>query len=277
MQAAVDFGLSNTDVVAIVDGVRRHWTFPFTSDPTPASVNELLAAGGIDLTALRTLAVTGGKHRHLPERIGDCRIVAVNEVQAIGRGGQALVNMMLPEDNGAILVVSAGSGTALVSARGHDYAHVTGTAVGGGTMMGLGRLLLGTADPREINTLAMKGNPNGADLSLGDVITGPIGHLPAEATAVNFGRLGREVVNVSREDLAAALVTMVGQVITIVAINAARAIRAEKVVITGHLIDMESIRTVLESVEAFYGAHLELPPNPGSATALGALLLAGER
>lgn len=276
MQAAIDFGLTNTDVVAIVDGIRRHWTHPFTSDPTPASVSEMLAAGGLRLAELPNLAVTGGKHRHLPERIGNCRIVAVNEVQAIGRGGQALAAMVPPADDGAILVVSAGSGTALVSARGHDYAHVTGTAVGGGTMMGLGRLLLGTVDPNEINALAMKGNPNGADLSLGDVITGPIGHLPAEATAVNFGRLGRQALSVSREDLAAALVTMVGQVITIVAINAARAIRAEKVVITGHLIDMESMRSVMAAVGAFYESSFELPADPGSATALGALLLAGE-
>lgn len=276
MRAAIDFGLTNTDVVAIVDGVRRHWTSPFTSDPTPASVKAILAAGGIELAALATLAVTGGKHRHLPERIGNCRIVAVNEVQAIGRGGQALVEMIPPADNGAILVVSAGSGTALVSARGHEYAHVTGTAVGGGTLMGLGRLLLDTADPRKINELAMEGNPNGADLSLGDVVTGPIGHLPAEATAVNFGRLGRQAVAVSREDLAAALVTMVGQVITIVAINAARAIRAEKVVITGHLIDMESMRAVMAAVGAFYESSFELPADPGSATALGALLRAGE-
>ncbi len=58
-------------------------------------------------------------------------------------------------------------------------------------MLGFARLLLGTVDPVAIGALAERGNRNGADLSLADVITGPIGSLPADATAVNFGRLGR--------------------------------------------------------------------------------------
>jgi type II pantothenate kinase len=94
---------------------------------------------------------------------------------------------------------------------------------------------------------------------------------------VNFGRLARHDLAVSREDLAAALVTLVGQVIAVTAINAARAQRLERVVVIGHLTDMSSVRRVLAQVGEFYGMRLTLPPDAGYATALGALLCSSGR
>jgi type II pantothenate kinase len=270
--AAIDFGISNTDAVATIGGELRRWTQPSEERPDPELVQTILASGGVDLSSLRHLAVTGGRHRFLPDRIGGCAVVSVNEVQAIGRGGQALAGLTAEDSGAPVLVVSAGSGTAVVAARGDQCIHVTGTGVGGGTLLGLGRLLLHTVDPHEIDALARRGDPNGADLSLGDVISGPIGPLPADATAVNFGRLAHRDLTVSREDLAAALVTLVGQVIALIAINAAHAQRIERIVVTGHLIDMPSLRSVLEQVGGFYGSRITLPPDAGYATALGALL-----
>jgi type II pantothenate kinase len=270
-RAAIDFGISNTDAVAYVDGAWRRWTRSYTHEPDAELVRAILQAAGIELEQLPYLAVTGGRHRLLPERIGNCQIVGVGELTAIGRGGQAMAGLTAAGEP-AILVVSAGSGTAMVAARNADYRHVTGTGVGGGTMLGLARLLLGTVDPGEIDTLAQVGNPNQADLSLADVVTGPIGTLPAEATAVNFGRLGRIAAEVSRADLAAALVTMIAQVIGLLAIQAARAQQIERIVVTGHLTDMSSIRRILAQVGQYYATPLELPTEAGFATALGALL-----
>jgi type II pantothenate kinase len=277
MYAAIDFGISNTDAVAYIEGDWRYWTRPTEGQLDADLVRAILTAGGVELTALNGLAVTGGRHRLLPERIDGCPLTRVNEVQAIGCGGQALAGLKA-EGDVPVLVVSAGSGTAVVAARGNRYTHVTGTAVGGGTLLGLSRLLLHTVDHDEIDALAWRGDPNAADLSLGDVVTGPIGSLPADATAVNFGRLSREDIAVSREDLAAALVTLVGQTIAIVAINAARAqqigrgLDTIRVVVTGHLIDMASMRRVLKQVGDFYNTSLVLPTNSGYGTALGALL-----
>jgi len=270
--AAIDFGISNTDAIARVAGELRRWTRPTAGQPDPDLVRAILAEGGVELSSLRRLAVTGGRHRLLPDQIGDCALVRVGEVEAIGRGGQALSELPKEDSAAPVLVVSAGSGTAVVEARGDRYTHVTGTGVGGGTLLGLSRLLLHTTDPREIDDLARRGDPNGADLSLADVVSGPIGQLPANATAVNFGRLARHDIAVSREDLAAALVTLVGQVIGLIAINAARARQVERIVVTGHLIDMPSVRDALQQVGDIYGMRITLPPNAGYGTALGALL-----
>jgi type II pantothenate kinase len=276
MRAAIDFGISNTDVVAYVDGELRRWNQPSRDQPPdPEFARAMLAAGGVELASLGRLAVTGGRHRSLPPQIEGCTLVRVGEIEAIGRGGQALAG---GKRDDPLLVVSAGSGTALVTARGAQYAHVTGSGVGGGTLIGLSRLLLHTADPGEIDALALAGDPTGTDLSLSDVINGQIGNLPPDATAVNFGRLAHHDFVPRREDMAAALVTLVGQVIAIVAINAANAQQIERgldtvrIVVIGHLTDMSSIRRVLGSVGDLYGVRLNLPPEAGHATALGALL-----
>lgn len=269
---AIDFGISNTDAVAYANGKWRRWTQPSKEHPDPELVRRILAAGGFELSSLHRLAVTGGRHRLLPDWIDECRVLGVHEVQAIGRGGRALAELTATSLDEAVLVVSAGSGTAMVEARDRTYAHVTGTGVGGGTLLGLSRLLLGTVDHNEIDALAQRGDPNGADLALGDVVSGSIGRLPPDATAVNFGRLADRDLAVSREDLAAALVTLVGQVIAIIATNAARAQQIECIVVTGHLIDMSSMRKVFEQVAAIYDSRILLPPGSGYGTATGALL-----
>ncbi len=282
VQVAIDFGISNTDAVAQVDGEWRRWTQSYVGAPDAQVVRDVLARGGLTLEQVPVLAVTGGRHRLLPAALptaqGQLPVVGVNELPAIGRGGQAA----LPEISRRtrILVVSAGSGTAVVAAQGSRYRHITGTAVGGGTLLGLGRLLLNTVDPVEIDQLAMAGNSNVVDLSLADVITGPIGTLPATATAVNFGRLARETVgevNASRADMAAALVTLIGQVIGLLSIAAARALKCEHIVIIGHMTDMASIRRVLGLVSQYYSTPLELPAQGGYYTAMGALLRVAEQ
>jgi type II pantothenate kinase len=289
LRVAIDFGISNTDAVARAGDVLHRWTRPSRGSPDAAVVRDVLAAGGFALADVARLAVTGGRHRALPAAVDGVPLASVHEVAAIGRGGQALgahVRAGAAGDAGdagdvpvfdatahdvPTLVVSAGSGTAVIAARGDACTHITGTGVGGGTLLGLGRLLLGTSDPHVIDALALAGDPNGADLSLQDVVLGPIGALPPDATAVNFGKLARPAHDAAREDLAAALVTLVGQVIAITAINAARAERLEHVVVIGHLTDLPSVRAVLDRVGEIYGMRLLLPPQGGYGTALGAL------
>ena len=276
MEAAIDFGISNTDAIAMLEGAHRYWSQPSGSAPDATSVRKILAAGGVALDTLPRLAVTGGQHTVLPPTLGGCDVVAVPEVTAIGRGGQAL---SVPNDSDPatpLIVVSAGSGTAVVSARASTYAHITGTGVGGGTLLGLGRLLLGTTDVSRIDAMAMRGDANGADLALRDVVSGPIGALPPDATAVNFGRLARQSSDAQPDDLAAALMTLVGQVIAITAINAARAERIERIVIIGHMADMPSFRRVIALVGTYYGVALHVPDRAGYGTALGALMHASE-
>ena len=272
--AAIDFGASNTDVAAVVGGKLHIWTQPTEGIPTPELVKRLAAHTGVNFADFCAVAVTGGHSQALPEAIDGVPLRKVGELAAIARGGQALAtrSALLPPQ--PILVVSAGSGTAMVAASGQEYRHVTGTGMGGGTLLGLGRLLLGTVDPGAIDRMAERGDPNGADLAIRDVVTGPIGALPPDATAVNFGRAARMAALPSLDDQAAALVTLVAQVVATLAINAARAAQVERIVVTGHLTDMPTMRRNMARVGEFFGMPLELSTQAGYATVTGALLRA---
>lgn len=268
---AIDFGNSNTDLVATIGGERRIVHRPHSGLPTPDLVRSLLGEAHLTLSVVEQLAVTGGHHKRLPPEIESVRVTPINEVLAIGRGGQALAGLD-SRSSQPLLIVSGGSGVAYIRAQGANYQHVTGTGVGGGALLGLARLLLNTTSPTEIDALAQQGDPNSVDLTLPDVVSGPIGDLPPDTTAVNFGRLMRPTGEYSRADLAAALVTLVGQVVATIAINAARAHSVERVVAVGHLTDMASMRQAIARTGAFFGQPIETPQAAGHATALGALL-----
>lgn len=268
---AIDFGASNTDVVAR-NGTQVHrWKVPSRGQPDEARVREVLAHGLLMPSEVDWIAVTGGNRELMPPSIDDRPVIRVDEVTAIGRGGLALAQV----ERG--IVTSAGSGTAVVLAGPEGSKHVTGSGVGGGTLVGLGRMLLNIADPRELDMLASEGDQAGLNLTIGEIVGSAIGTLPPDTTAVNFGRAARGPVNASPEDVAAALVNMVGQVVGIVAINAARATQSEHIVIVGHLTDLPSVRACLQQVGVFYGATLTIPEFGGYATATGALLEAAGR
>jgi len=266
LTAGVDFGLSNTDVIIQRGAQRRRFTVPAHG---PASVMELervLAHIGVDVASVGQIAITGGQHKNLPGAIGQTKITHVDEMTAIGLGGLAL--------GGATrgLVVSAGTGTAMVAARETEAHHVTGSAVGGGTMLGLGALLLKTTDPHEIDALALAGDRNGVDLSIAEAIGGKIAGLPPTATASNFGRVGRNPrTKPSRQDLAAAIITLVAQTISVIAINAARAESLPNIVFVGHMMDMASMRKACLAVANLYRVKFTIAKTPGLATAMGAL------
>lgn len=272
----VDFGLSVTDAVLLEDGqVAAHQSL---HRPGPADekllakvLSDLRSKTGISEPA--AIGVTGGRSAQLPETFNGTKVVHTREPEAIGRGGLAL--------GGAerALVVSCGTGTAMIAADAvsHKYQHVSGTAVGGGTLEGLGMHLLGLRDASAISKLALGGDAGGVDTTLGEVLGGGVGNLPPGATAVNLGRLA-DLDAPKSSDLAAGLVTMVAQTIALIALNAARAHGLEDVVFVGRLAEFEAVRKNLEAVFALYGAREAIfPEGAALATALGAALAAGEK
>ena len=260
--ASFDLGISNIDVLLRREGGLEHTRLANANWPILGQFQALLERFG----PLERAAVTGGQYRLLPDQVGDTHLVKISEVDAIGRGGLYLAGL------DEALVVSGGSGTAMVAARHHIAVHVTGSAVGGGTLQGLGRLLLGETDPLAIDRLALQGNANHVDLTLVEAVGAGVGRLPVNANAVNFGRLVQDGALASPQDIAAGLVRLVGQVIAVIAINAARAEGLEHIVVTGHLVDLLSVRKVLDETAGFYGAKISVPPNPGTGTAVGALV-----
>lgn len=269
MILGLDFGLTNLDAVLVEDGqIVQGWRQDTRGAASLETFEQIIAGHNIKLENLNSIGTTGGRHKDLPSSFQNIPIFKIGEAQAVGHGGLQMAKLE------EALVVSAGTGTSMIASRGSSFTHVTGSAVGGGTLLGLAKLLLGTSNPLEIAALAAEGNPAGVDSTLSDVLGSGIGHLPSDATAVNLGRLVSLEKPATREDLAAGLVTLVSQVIAVIALNAASAQNLERIVIVGHLVDLEPIRAAIERVWGFYGVELPaiIPESRGFATAFGAAL-----
>ncbi|MGI6741515.1 MAG: Fumble domain-containing protein [Brevefilum sp.] len=261
---AIDLGMTNIDIVQERDQEKRRTMLANQHQAVMDQLRQALSEVSYQLDFNTVIGVTGGRYRDLPEEVDGYRIRKVDEMVALGMGGLALSH----RDSG--LVVSAGTGAAMVSAQGDKIEHVTGSAVGGGTLLGLSRLILGTDDIAEIDRLAMKGDAAEVDIMLSEAVGGKVGRLPANANAVNLGKLDRGN-DFSRENLAAGLVRLVAQVIAVIAINASNAAGLKDIIIVGHLADLESIRNEINLVGQFYHREFTIPDNPGFGTASGVL------
>jgi type II pantothenate kinase len=273
----VDFGLSVTDAVLLSSmEMQAHMSL---HRPGPASeallrrtMSKLLAGAGPESAGAEpaVAGVTGGRSGQLPDSFEGVRIAHVREPDAIGRGGLALAGLE------RALLVSCGTGPAMImaDAAAGRFAHLSGTAVGGGTLEGLATHLLGVRDASAVAELGQRGDAAGVDTTLGEVLGGGVGNLPPGATAVNLGRLA-DLDAPDPADLAAGLVTMVAQTIALIALNAARAAALPEVVFVGRLAEFNAVRGVLEDVFALYGAGApRFPAGAAHATALGAALAA---
>ena len=217
------------------------------------------------------LAVTGGRHLELGDFIDSMPIVHVNEIEAIGEGTMSLSGLNEKEST---IIVSAGSGTACIHAHMGKYTHCSGTGVGGGTVLGLSKLLLGTSDPIEIAALAEKGSESEVDLILEDVVSGPIGQLPSTTTAVNFGKVSKMDREYAREDIAAGIINLVGQTAARIATSVAMMFQANQIVVVGRAPSFNGLRKSLEEAASITGFTPHFPENGEYASALGALLVA---
>ena len=263
--AAVDLGMTNIDLIVETRGGIESRMLRNQYNQAIDGLRQALTLISDKLAPGMTIGVTGGRYRDLPDQVDGFQIHKVDEMRALGLGGLALA----ARDAG--LVVSAGTGVAMVSASKKGVEHVTGSAVGGGTLLGLSSLLLGTKDVAEIDRLALDGDAAAVDIMLSEAVGGKIGRLPANANAVNLGKLNQSTT-FSRENLAAGLVRLVAQVIAVIAINASNAAGLDAIIMVGHLMDLAAMRKEVDLVGEFYARNFIVPENPGSASVLGALI-----
>ncbi|KAK3131891.1 hypothetical protein QOZ80_6AG0512980 [Eleusine coracana subsp. coracana] len=108
------------------------------------------------------------------------------------------------------LLVNIGSGVSMIEVIGKGkFERIIGSHLGGGTILGLARLLTGCSSYEEFLELGQKGNNLSVDLTVGDIY-GEEGYpkigLPASTTAASFGKVNSNKLSDYRvEDLAAAL------------------------------------------------------------------------
>ena len=268
----LDIGGSMTKSILIENGEIKGSVQVTASGPlvsAAGAIGKITEDLGVELSSIDLISCTGGGSKKIGSSFLGLKTVRVDEIEAIGLGGLALSGL-----NEAV-VSSIGTGTAIVSVRKDKNIatrHLGGTGIGGGTLVGLSKLLLNRSSIEGFFELARKGNFRNVDLTIMDIVGGPIGRLPADTTASNFGNVGD---GTRLEDIAAGLLNMVGQVIGTVTYFAAKAEGLEeKIVFIGSLPTIREFSEILISTVSLLGGKAIVPEMASYATAFGAAIKA---
>ncbi|MDG2060318.1 MAG: hypothetical protein P8J93_00675 [SAR86 cluster bacterium] len=266
MYISIDFGITNTDILLDKEKKLIHAVVPSDGIPNDQFIIDLISEMGTSESTIQGIAVTGGHHQKLSNQVSNIPIFHVNEIEAIGAGGMELSKLNKPA-----IVVSAGSGTACVLSNNGKYIHCSGTGLGGGTIIGLSKLIINEDNPDKIQHLAENGDHTNTDLILSEVVTGPIGKLPSDSSAVNFGKIGKRNKEISKEDIAAGIINMVSQTITRIVASASISFKVKDIVIVGRTSQFISLRNAFKQAENITNIEVYFPDKGEYASALGAL------
>lgn len=285
MILGIDFGASTTDAV-LLQGRRivRKATAPKVIDSVNA-LNSFLKKNNFDSFPIQKIAISGGKSAFFKGKILARQPVRVNEIDAIGFGASFLSKA------NHCLAVSMGTGTCIVLFEKGKCRHVIGTGLGGGTILGLSKLLIGEMEIKKLIQLAGKGNLRKVDLSVADIVGKGIGLLNADATAANFAKAffadakkpwekgpSAKLKNCSKADLAAGVQNMVAEAVAVLAITAAKQCNCGKIVFLGRTTAFPLVRKRLRAAAKLFGARFQFPENSAFGTAIGAACFAqGEK
>jgi type II pantothenate kinase len=264
MHIGIDIGGTTTDIACFYSDHLTSVLSVAANDPvTSASgaLGKFVTQQKVALSDIDAIAVTGVGAHALGDELFGIPLIKVDEFKAIGMGGLYLSAIE------EAIVVSMGTGTAIVSAKGGEAEHLGGTGVGGGTLIGLAKYMLKITDIEALVELAGEGSLVKVDLSIGDIAAAELGNLPANATASNFGRHSDKA---TPSDLALGLINLVCQTIGMMAVFAARQKDASQVVLTGKLTRLPQVPAKFALLESMFGLHFTIPNNAEYATAVGA-------
>ena len=202
----------------------------------------------------------------------------VNEFAAWGAGAAALLAEQELPPSRRYLLVSLGTGTSVLLVDGLAVTRIGGTALGGGTLVGLAAGLFGTGDFGCIAELARSGSRREVDLLVSDIYRAGGIALAGDLTAANFGKLAPRLAAGERipdADLAHALMGLVGENVALVCAGLAASAQVTRIVFGGSTLrENPVLAEVVGGITRALGREAVFLPRGEFTGALGALLLA---
>ena len=262
----IDIGGSTTKIVGLrMDGTVLSMLRVRAEDQVTSlygALGNYLTSSGLTLRDVRRVVLTGVGASYVDGDIFGLPTCKVDEFSASGTGALALSGQE------QAVVVTMGTGTAFMWAeRGGAVRHLCGSGIGGGTLGGLCRKLVGMERFGQIKKLAEQGDLGQVDLTIADITCHPAPTLDPTLTAANFGNLAEDA---SPADLAAGAVNLVLQAIGTMTVLACQCCDTRTVVLTGSMTTLSQVKPNFENFEKLYGIHYIVPENATFATAIGA-------
>lgn len=171
------------------------------------------------------------------------------------------------------LLVSMGTGTTFIHVKDGVPTHVGGLGLGGGSLVGLSKYMLGTSYYKEIYDMAKVGNFRKVNILLSDVSTNRIGELPMDITVSNFGKIHGKA---EKEDLAQGLVSLVLENVIQTGCLMANQRGTEAIVLIGGLSSAIGLQETLDMFRLMYPHITFVSAQKGKGshvTAIGAAVL----
>jgi type II pantothenate kinase len=269
MIIGIDIGGTTTDIAGLEEGRIHNPVSVKASDPVASAAGALgkfVEINSLSLSDIEYIAATGVGSGQIKDSLLGIAVQKVDEFDSIGIAGARLTGLT------KAIVVSMGTGTAIVYIDGEEISHWGGSGVGGGTMVGLADQLLNINTIKTLMDKASHGRLKMVDLTVGDIAGGSLVDLPESATASNFGKVSDEATD---SDIAIAIINLVAQTIALMGISAARAQQITDIVLTGKLSVLPLIRRVIDGVSKLYKMNFHVPEYAEYATAIGAAIKAG--
>ena len=225
------------------------------------ALGNYLTSNGLSLSDVRRVVLTGVGASYVEGDIYGLPTCKVDEFSASGTGALAL------SGQSSAVVVTMGTGTAFLHAGPEGVRHLCGSGIGGGTLGGLCRKLVGMERFGQIKRLAESGDLRRVDLTIADISKSAAESLDPDMTAANFGNLAEDA---SPADLAAGAVNLVLQAIGTMTVLACQSCGADTVVLIGSMTTLTQAEANFRLFERLYGIRYIIPKNATFATAIGA-------
>ena len=271
----IDVGGTTTKIVGFgVDGKKLKLISPQlvkANDPVTSAYGafgKFTLENEIELDKIDRVMMTGAGSSFIDKPIYSVECKPASEFASIGRGGLYLSGL------DEAIVISMGTGTALVYAKndgdGIHTEYLGGTGVGGGTLVGLTRKILGVDNIDHIEQLCEGGNLDNVDLRIKDISNqSNYNGVNEELTAANFGKLSDIA---TKHDIALGITNLVAETVGMMAIFAARNYGIKNIVLTGNLTTVTPIRERILGMNKDFDINFIIPENANFATVIGAAL-----
>ncbi len=227
------------------------------------------AENSLDLSAIEKIMVTGVGSTFINGPIYKIPCEHLVEFPCIGRGGLYLSGLE------RAIVVSMGTGTAIVYAeKGKESRYLGGTGVGGGTLVGLCKLLTGMSKVDNIIESAKEGDLHRVDLRVNDITKTDVHPgLAPELTAANFGRISELA---TKNDINLGILNMIFETVGMQSVFAARGYGLRDIVLTGNMTVIPQAEEIFTALNNLFDVNFIIPPKAQFATVIGAALSASD-
>lgn len=262
----IDVGGSTTKIVGIAGDRIQNPIFVKAGDPLTSlfgAFGKYIYDNNIDLAEVEKVVLTGVGSAYIDQPLYGLPTAKIDEFLANGLGAQYRLGL------DRLLVASMGTGTSFVRVEGERIEHIGGLGIGGGTILGLSKLMLKTSDFRQIVALAEVGSLDGIDLRIRDITPHPLPGLPLDVTASIFGKAD---TNARAEDIALGILHMVLQTVGQGAVFASMNSGIHDIVLIGNLTRLSQCEPIFSRLEDIYHVHFIVPKYAEYRTAIGAAL-----